>query len=322
MQWLGKIFAAGYFCRRMQPAIHHTPITDKAGLDAGVVYQAASKLGEDVSISVIRYERTAASSADDSAVVSYHIEKGISYLELRYCVSGNMYCRQFGVACSQCKLTEDDACQQQVETTDEVWIRFSKQYLSQFAGKGQQTLSDAVLAFTQPQSFNRSVTLCNRSKTALQNVVNNTGENRLASLAISTHTQQLLLYALESIDDKVPEQLNCRFLNNEADRAKILLARDILLQQLGEPVTIKQLSRRVAMNECYLKKGFKEVFGTTIFEFYQEKRMQHARYLLYDKGLSVTEVSELLGYSSISHFSTAFKKHTGLKPCELLFRGA
>jgi AraC-like DNA-binding protein len=48
--------------------------------------------------------------------------------------------------------------------------------------------------------------------------------------------------------------------------------------------------------------------------------MEHAKYLLYEKGLSVTDVSLMLGYSSISHFSTAFKKHTGLKPCELLFR--
>jgi len=46
--------------------------------------------------------------------------------------------------------------------------------------------------------------------------------------------------------------------------------------------------------------------------------MEHAKYLLYEKGLSVTDVSAILGYSSISHFSTAFKKHTGLKPCELL----
>jgi AraC-like DNA-binding protein len=74
------------------------------------------------------------------------------------------------------------------------------------------------------------------------------------------------------------------------------------------------------MNECYLKKGFKEMFGTTIFDFYQSQRMEHAKYLLYEKGISVTEVSSLLGYSSISHFSTAFKKHTGLKPCELLLR--
>ena len=92
------------------------------------------------------------------------------------------------------------------------------------------------------------------------------------------------------------------------------------IEHIGEPITIKELSRKVAMNECYLKKGFKEMFGTTIFDFYQGQRMEHARYLLYEKGLSVTEVSLMLGYSSISHFSTAFKKHTGLKPCELLLR--
>ena len=109
-------------------------------------------------------------------------------------------------------------------------------------------------------------------------------------------------------------------LSNEADRDKVLKARDILLEHIGEPITIKQLSRKVAMNECYLKKGFKEMFGTTIFDFYQNQRMEHAKYLLYEKGLSVTEVSDILGYSSISHFSTAFKKQTGLKPCELLLR--
>jgi AraC-like DNA-binding protein len=114
------------------------------------------------------------------------------------------------------------------------------------------------------------------------------------------------------------EGFQCKFLANEADREKIVRAREVLLQHIGEPLTIKELSRKVAINECYLKKGFKEMFGTTIFDFYQSQRMEHARYLLYEKGLSVTEVSIMLGYSSISHFSTAFKKHTGLKPCELL----
>ena len=112
----------------------------------------------------------------------------------------------------------------------------------------------------------------------------------------------------------------CKFLANADDREKITKAREVLLQHIGEPLTIKELSRKVAINECYLKKGFKELFGTTIFDFYQSQRMEHAKYLLYDKGLSVTEVSLMLGYSSISHFSTAFKKHTGIKPCELLLR--
>ena len=115
------------------------------------------------------------------------------------------------------------------------------------------------------------------------------------------------------------ETFTCKFLANEADREKIAKAREILLLHISEPLTIKALSRKVAINECYLKKGFNEMYGTTIFDFFQSQRMEHAKYLLYEKALSVTDVSSLLGYSSISHFSTAFKKHTGLKPCELLF---
>jgi len=48
--------------------------------------------------------------------------------------------------------------------------------------------------------------------------------------------------------------------------------------------------------------------------------MEKARGLLYEQGISVSEVAMQMGYSCISHFSTAFKKHTGLKPCELLLR--
>jgi AraC-like DNA-binding protein len=93
-----------------------------------------------------------------------------------------------------------------------------------------------------------------------------------------------------------------------------------LIEHIGEPITIKELSRKVAINECYLKKGFRLMYGSTIFDFYQSQRMEHARYLLYEKGMSVTDVSLQLGYSSISHFSTAFKKYSGLKPCDLLWR--
>jgi AraC family transcriptional regulator len=127
-----------------------------------------------------------------------------------------------------------------------------------------------------------------------------------------------IVWTLDCLEEKEIDTTVNKFLANEADREKIVKAREILLQHIGEPITIKALSRKVAMNECYLKKGFKEMFGSTIFDFYQSQRMEHAKYLLYEKGLNVTEVSVLLGYSSISHFSTAFKKHTGLKPCELL----
>ncbi len=126
----------------------------------------------------------------------------------------------------------------------------------------------------------------------LEALLNHTYTDSLENIYINAQVQMLLLYSLECmIGEKNAEVFQCKFLANEADREKIGKARAILLQHIGEPLTIKELSRKVAINECYLKKGFKEMFGTTIFDFYQSQRMEHARYLLYEKGLSVTEVS-------------------------------
>jgi AraC-like DNA-binding protein len=159
------------------------------------------------------------------------------------------------------------------------------------------------------------------TRSVLEGLLNHNYTDTLENIYVNAQTQMLLLYGLDCmLGEKEIDILTCKFLANEADRDKLIKARQILIKQIGEPITIKELSRKVAMNECYLKKGFKELFGTTIFDFYQSQRMEHAKYLLYEKGLSVTEVALMLGYSSISHFSTAFKKHTGVKPCELLFR--
>jgi AraC-like DNA-binding protein len=167
------------------------------------------------------------------------------------------------------------------------------------------TKSERVLAFKEKQSFSTTVNLCSRIRTVLENLVQHNYSNALENIYVNSQLQTLLLYGLECLtDQKAEESFVCRFLATDNAKDTILQAREILLQRIGEPITIKELSRKVGTNECYLKKGFKEMFGTTIFEFYQSQRMEHAKYLLYEKGLSVTEVSALLGYSSISHFST------------------
>lgn len=279
-----------------------------------------------VQYQIKRYRKHPQWSMDDTGMIVYHYKKNDpkeNYLELRFCVSGNVYCREKHVECDNCKFNASRTCVERIDSVDVLSFRFSSVHLSQFLkpGKLNDKLADDVLSFKHSSSFSKILSLCGRTRMVLEALLNHTYTDSLENIYINAQTQMLLLYSLECmLGDKDIESFQCKFLANEADREKIIKAREILLQNIGEPLTIKELSRKVAINECYLKKGFKELFGTTVFDFYQSQRMEHARYLLYEKGLSVTEVSVMLGYSSISHFSTAFKKHTGLKPCELLLR--
>lgn len=275
-----------------------------------------------VHYTIKRYKKQTQWNIDDTGMLVYHYEKNNPdehYLELRFCITGNVYCRQKQTECDFCKLNQSKTCIEKVDSVDVLSFSFKPSYLTQFVkGKKQRNISDEMLAFTHPTSFSKMLPLCGKTRLAIEALLNHTYTDTLQNIFVNAQTQILLLYSMDCMMGDKEETFVCKFLANEADREKIIKAREVLLQHIGEPLTIKELSRKVAINECYLKKGFKEMFGTTIFDFYQSQRMEHAKYLLYDKGLSVTEVSMLLGYSSISHFSTAFKKHTGIKPCELL----
>lgn len=295
---------------------------------AGLLVQEAGRLiPGSVQYSIRRFVKPQGWMAEDTGMLQYQVVKNKpadNKLELRFCISGQMYCRDAQTECANCKAHQRSNCSEKFDTVDLVSLAFTPAVLSQFVkprSSGSVTLADDVLTFSHNQSFSQLVPLCNRMRMVLEGLVSHNYTDTLENIFVNAQTQMLLLYSMDCmLGEKEIDVIACKFLANEADRDKLLRAREVLIEHIGEPITIKELSRKVAMNECYLKKGFKEMFGTTIFDFYQNQRMEHAKYLLYEKGLSVTEVSMMLGYSSISHFSTAFKKHTGLKPCELLLR--
>jgi AraC-like DNA-binding protein len=175
--------------------------------------------------------------------------------------------------------------------------------------------------FNTEQQAELQFTLCAKSSVLLKELAAGHGLNPLlGSLNASQLAIQLLSRALESIAVPFTACLvpACRFLAYESEREKIQEAVILLDKQPGKPYTIKELARKVAINECYLKKGFKAVTGKTIHEYQQDLRISKAKELLQNGSYTVTAAALELGYSSIAHFSTAFKRVTGLKPCELL----
>ncbi len=293
--------------------------------DMRLLQQVTQNIPNAIGYKINRYVKPENWMHEDAGQLVYHYNKkntADSYLQLQFCITGNQYCFEKNKECDRCRNAATNLCEQKIPSVDVMSFSFSPALLSQFfVEKNDNEKFDNIIKFRNEVSFTTALQICYKTKQVLANILNHNYSGSHANIYINAQTQMLLLYALECVDGVEKEPVfACKFLNTADEREKIIKAREVLLQHIGEPLTIKALSRKVAINECYLKKGFKELFGQTIFDFYQSQRMEHAKYLLYTKGLSVTDVSELLGYSSISHFSTAFKKLTGLKPCELLLK--
>jgi DNA-binding response OmpR family regulator len=102
-----------------------------------------------------------------------------------------------------------------------------------------------------------------------------------------------------------------------ADTALLMRARQILRERLADPPSLKELARLVGTNQPRLSKGFRTLFGTTVYGFVRESRLQRARELLAATRLPVKSIALEVGYRGASDLTRAIKGHWGLTPTAL-----
>lgn len=100
--------------------------------------------------------------------------------------------------------------------------------------------------------------------------------------------------------------------------ARIHYAREILLSSLENPPSLLELAQIVGVSERTLRRGFQELFGTTVFGYLTSQRMEQAKQLLRSGKLSVAEVANLSGYSQPGNFAAVFKRKFGITPRQCL----
>lgn len=101
---------------------------------------------------------------------------------------------------------------------------------------------------------------------------------------------------------------------NSQDIQTIYRIKKQIIKSLEVPPVINDLAVSAGMSPTKLKRIFKQIFGNSIFSYYQEFRMQEAARLLKEEKLSVSDADYRLGFTNLSHFSRVFRKHTGMKP--------
>lgn len=102
---------------------------------------------------------------------------------------------------------------------------------------------------------------------------------------------------------------------------KLVQGREYLDAHLDQPPTIVELARIIGLNDFTLKRSFKLHFGTTIFGYVRQRRMERALCDL-DAGLSVGAAALAAGYECPRCFADAFRRHYGLLPSDARRRHA
>ena len=91
---------------------------------------------------------------------------------------------------------------------------------------------------------------------------------------------------------------------------------ELMHAQPDQDLSLRDLARASYLSPFHFSRLFKKLTGVTPHNYLAQIRVMHAKQLLANPKLSITEIGARVGYLSASHFSKAFRQATGTTPRE------
>ncbi len=127
------------------------------------------------------------------------------------------------------------------------------------------------------------------------------------------HAKALEIAALFLYQAPSGEELFCqRQKRHNQDRVQKVI--DILKARLSEPLTLEEIGKSVGCSHFHLSRIFSQETGQSIFQCLRRLRLDRAAEMLRERKWTITQIALEVGYSSASHFSTAFHEAFGCCP--------
>ncbi len=165
--------------------------------------------------------------------------------------------------------------------------------------------------------YHHSITTTPAVNMAVQEILNCPYQGSLKRLYLESKTLELIAHNLAQLVMGKNEH-NKPFTLLPGDIECVRKARDVLIRNLENPPSLSELARQVGINKNKLNQGFRQTFGTSVFEYLRIRRLERSKELLKSKAKNVTEVAFEVGYAQQSNFTRAFKKHFGTNPTDYL----
>ena len=142
--------------------------------------------------------------------------------------------------------------------------------------------------------------------------------NNILNIELESLALEILSISLQTTVYDDSNRSNLPAAISKSDFQRLQHAKEVLLKRMDNPPSLLELSRIIGMNDFKLKHHFKEVFGTTVFGYLRDIRMEKAILLLQEGMTSVSMAAAHVGYTNASYFASAFRKRYGMNPSEFL----
>jgi len=139
----------------------------------------------------------------------------------------------------------------------------------------------------------------------------------LEDVYIQSKIYELIYHEFKSFLDKDKSIENSSIKFSDDDIQRLHYAKK-LIQEDKKYLSLKELSRTVALNEFKLKYGFKKLFNISVGAMVLNEKMEQSKLMLQSGELNINEISQILGYKYPSNFTLAFKKYFGISPSEVM----
>mgnify|MGYP000938528867 CR=1 FL=1 len=196
-------------------------------------------------------------------------------------------------------------------------IQFQKEAFLDLSKNGNESLqrfADKIVSGS-PTAFSDSNLNIDLSQlNCIRSILNCDYSAGLKKMFFLSKTIELLVLQAESFNNN---RYAAAYLKYDEDKERIIFARDYLVKNIESPPSLIELARIAGINEYKLKRGFKEIFHQTAFSYLSDLRLELAKNQLLEGKKQATEIAFELGYCSLQHFSTAFKKKFAISPSQV-----
>ncbi len=124
---------------------------------------------------------------------------------------------------------------------------------------------------------------------------------------------KLLDLAIKRLVDEQGEMTLALYIQNRP-LSTVTRAVSILNSDYMSPISAKDISQKLHINQSYLSRLFKREMGCSMMEYLAQRRMEHAKNLIANTQIPISSIAFNVGYADQNYFSRYFKKVTGQSP--------